>query len=789
MDAAGRHATVGLPATYGGAIVGRERELARLLALVDDDEQRLITVTGRGGVGKSRLALEAAAVVAASDLRDVVWVPLRSIRDPEAVPDELAGALGVRTNGAGATDALARRLQRSATLLVLDDAEHLVAAGPAVSELVGRCPRLTVVVTSQTRLGLADERVLELAPLPVPEDDVSRSPAVDLYLARAAAVADRPDDHLAAVADLCRRLEGLPLAIELAAARAGTLRAADVVARLDEAPLDTLRRGPRDALGRHPDLRTAIAWTVGLLADEERALLYRLAAVPDPFDLDVAMAVHGDRSGAEVVDAVSALVDFHLADPLGDGWFTIPSSIRAYAVHRLDADEGAEAVARFVRWCATRGPRAGDRAEPVLRAGLRLALERGHASEAHRVLDRLGPIWRRTVQRHEHHDLIAATLALPAADVPPAVRARALVWSAALAPPVATGADRDQLARRIGEAERVARMEKDDVLLLLAVSARILASASLGPIEDFSAVLAEARTVAERLGDPRWIARCDLWASMDAQQRGDLEGSIRHARAALLAARELRDDALLAHAASLLVPVRHLRKELVAEVPTLEEMVEPVRRARLIDLEGYLLPMLVDDAVAAGSIAAARRWCTEGLELAADAPAAAMAIPNLLVAAYIAQAAGDDAMAARLYGTLQRSISGFLKTLQPFRRARHDDAVGRLRRTLGPRFDDLARAGAALSRGEAIEEALAFLARDPQTGARRPRPATTRLTRRERDVLRLLADGMTNKEIGARLSLTPKTVMHHTSAIYRKLGVRGRSEAAVWAIHNDRASV
>jgi DNA-binding CsgD family transcriptional regulator len=788
----GRHSiSEGTPAPHRGAFVGRDRELTRLLALVEGGERCLITVTGRGGVGKTRLALEAAASVAATGHRDVVVVPLSSVVDPHVVLDEIADALGVRVSQDSTSDAVARRLQRTATLLVLDNAEHVVAAGPAVNELAGRCPTLTVLVTSQTRLGVAGERVLPLAPLSVPGDDVteprvvSSSPAVELYLLRAGAVSDQADGDLVAVGELCRRLEGLPLAIELAAARARTLRAADVLALLDGVPLDALRCGARDAPARHHDLRSAIACTDALLGDDERALLRHLAVVPAPFDLDVAVAVHGDRPAADVVDALSTLVDFHLVDPLGDGWFAMPATIRAYGAEDPDAAARDGAIDRFVGWCARGAARPGPRSEALLRGGLRLAIESGRSLEAHRLVDVLGRIWERTRRRREHHDLIEAALAMDAVDVPPAVRARALLWSAALAPRSATSVERELLARRIAEAHEVALAGGDDELLLRAVNARLLATAALGPVDDLAAAIAEARAAAERRGDRRWIARCDLWASHDAQQRGDAAASIHHARAALLAARELRDDRILAHASVLLAPVRDLRPELAADVPTLEEMLEPVRRAGLADFEGFLLPMLVDDAVHAGNVDKAVRWCTDGLELAADAPAAVVAIVNLLVAVYVAQALRDDAFAARLYGAIKDDVAGLVAVLQPFRATRHDDAVERLRASLGPRFDEYARAGAALSRRDAVEQALSFLSRHPRPARRRPRAASSRLTPRERDVLDLLAGGMTNKEIGRHLSLTPKTVMHHTTAIYRKLGLRGRSEAAVWAIHND----
>ena len=649
-----------------------------------------------------------------------------------------------------------------------------------------------MVVTSQSRLGVAGERVLPLAPLPVPGHEVTdhielgASAAVELYLVRAEAVADRRDSDLVAVGELCGRLEGLPLAIELAAARAGTLRAADVLVLLDAAPLDTLRHGPRDAPARHHGLRAAIAWTDALLSPDERAALRDLSVVPVPFDLDIAVAVDGDRCVADVVDALSALVDFHLVDPLGDGWFSMPSSIRAYGEEALEAAARDEAVDRFVGGCVGRLARSGPRREVVMRAGLRLAIESGRGLEARRLVDLLGRIWEHTPRRREHHDLIEAALATDAFGVPPPVQARALLWAAALAPRAATSADRELLAVRIAAAHEIAAAGVDDELLLRAINARLLATASLGPTDDRTATLATARAVAERLGDRRWIARCDLWVSHDAQQRGDAAASIEHARAALRAGRELRDDRILAHASVLLAPVRELRPELAAEVPTLEEMLEPVRRAGLTDFEGFLLPMLVDDAVEVGDIDRAVRWCIDGLALAADAPDAVVAIVNLLVAAYVAQALRDDAHAARLYGAIQADAAGFVAVLQPFRAARYEKALARLRASLGPRFDGLARQGAALERAAAIEEALSFL-RQQQRPRSTPRPSssTSRLTPREAEVLELLAGGMSNKEIGGRLGLTPKTVMHHTTAIYRKLSVRGRGEATVWAIHND----
>jgi DNA-binding CsgD family transcriptional regulator len=647
------------------------------------------------------------------------------------------------------------------------------------------------MATSQTKLGLVDERVVGLAPLEVPGEDVSdeatmaRSPAVELYRTRAESVSERDADDVRDVAALCRRLEGLPLAIELAAARARTVPASAALALLDELPLDALRGGPRDAVTRHDDLRGAIAWTDSLLTDDERLLLRRVSVAPSPFDLDLAVAADG-RSPADVLDALSALVDFHLVDPLGDGWFTMPASIRAYASESFDHEDRDAVVDRVVRWCAGERSWTGAREAVALEGALALAVDTGRTDEALLLVDRLGPMWHRARRRQAHHDRIEAVLAMPGDGATSAVRARAVLWSCLIAPPTATSENRELLLARLVESEAIARAEDDHELLLRAIAARFMANAALGDVEDTAAVIAEARVIAERLGDRRWIADCELWASRDAYRRLDLETAIRHALAGLIAGKELRDDRIVGHAAMILAPLRDSRPELAVEVPTLEEVLDPVRRAGLTEIEAYLLPMIVDDAVHAGAIDPAVQWCRDGLEIAAEDPEGVVAQVNLLAAVYVALAVGDEVLAARLYGVVRPGIELVLLAAQAFRTERHDKVVASLQDSLGPRFDELAREGAARTRLQAIEEALAALQRHAPAAAppQQAKPQSTRLSPRERKVLALLAAGMTNKEIGAELSMSPKTVMHHTSAIYRRLGVRGRSEAAFWAANN-----
>ena len=775
-------------------MIGRDHEIPRVLALVEDAQHRLITVTGRGGVGKSSLAFHVARTVSTSGDYAVTVVPLAAVVDPHSVLDEIADVLGVRSSDRAPLDVLERRLHGVPTLLVLDNAEHVVEAGPAVNELVGRCPDLTVVVTSQTRLRVAGEQVVRLNPLPLPGGDIvdpvllATSPAVELYVTRAASVSDRPGEDVTTIAVLCGRLEGLPLAIELAAARADTLGPTEVLALLEDAPLDVLRQGPatrrRDTTISGPRSRgrmrcsrpTSRPCSGTCRSCRTRSTSTRSSRctgisgrptcwMPSPSSSTFTSSTRSPTAGSRCRRR-SEPSRAESSTPRQGTRPWVGSSVGVGDARRVSAQGQS-------RCCAARS---------VLRSRPDASARRTSWSTPSAHIGS-GPACAATTQASSRQCWPCAPPASPRPCEPGRCSGRP-VWPRA----AATSADREQVAQRIAEAERVACVEGDDELLLRSFAARIVATAALGPVDDLAAFVGNARAVAERAGDRRWRARCDLWAGIDAQLRGDLYASAEHGRAALRAAREDRDDRTLAHAAMLLAPIRELVPGLAAEVPTLVEVLAVARRAGLVDLEGFLLPMLVDDAVHAGDVCGAQQWCSEGLELATESPASVVAVVNLVGAMYVASAAGDDAFAARLHGAIQDSVAGLRSTLQPQRAERYDDTLARLRASLGSRFDENTRAGAALSWGEALDEALSFVGRHRLPASPPLCAPTTRLTPREHDVLQFLAAGMTNKEIGVRLQLRPKTVMHHTGAIYRKLGVRGRAEAAVWSIHNDAAA-
>jgi predicted ATPase/class 3 adenylate cyclase/DNA-binding XRE family transcriptional regulator len=365
-------------------LIGREVELAAIGAQLRSGELRLLTLLGPGGTGKTRLALQAAREQL-DQYPDGVWfVDLTPIRDPVLVLPTIARTLGLRESGSEPiADQLRSYMAERALLLLLDNLEQVIDSAPELATLLSAAPELRLLATSREALRLASEQIYAVPPLAAPEERASdplSSPATQLFLARArAARADFTVDTAGAVAiaAICRRLEGLPLAIELAAARIRLLTPPAILERLSR-PLDLLTAGSRDLPTRQQTLRTAIAWSYDLLTEAEQKLFRRLGVFVGGWTLEAAEAVAEEPQAFDLLAALSDKSLVRQADgPTGEARFTMLETIREYALERLMASgEDGETRERHANYCLA----FAEATEPQLKgSGQIIAMERAAA--------------------------------------------------------------------------------------------------------------------------------------------------------------------------------------------------------------------------------------------------------------------------------------------------------------------------------------------------------------------------------------------------------------------------
>jgi len=877
------------------SFVGRQAEMKGIREALADN--RLVTLTGAGGAGKTRLAVQVAAEVA-TDFADGVWyVDLAPITDPEVVPVTVARALGLLDQpGEPTIDLLRRSIRDRRMLMLLDNCEHLLdASADLITGLLSGCPALTLLTTSREPIGVAGEVSWRVPSLSLTDE------AIELFADRARRT--KPDFRVTAanadtVTEICRRLDGLPLAIELAAARVRALSPTELLTSLHDT-FRLLTGGARTAVRRQQTLRASVDWSHALLSEPEQALFRRLAVFYGGFDIDAAQAVGGGER-YQVLDQLTLLVDKSLviADDSPHGTrYRLLETVRQYAQEKLhESREGNDVRIRhrdhYTAMAALLGAQADsdhqrriEQAETELdnlRAAFAWSRESSDTELAMALASALLPLWlSRGLMQEGRNWLVAVLTDADNENVEAsAERAKASVVRVVLESFRAMTVDLDDAERTLAAARELG----DPALVARALTACGLRAAD--DRESSVAYFAEAAALARDSGDSWWLGQTLALESMYALLFGEPVAIPVAAEEALRIADSIGDKFVSRQCRYILGWAQVLRGELTEGLIQLRDVDEECTAARdamfsmitssvraitlayrgqidaartaaevafqrltnLFDaytgivyaasafvqlaagdasgawqtyeaarqytaMDPMLAPMHIWAALAplaCGDLAAARRWAddvvsaTKGWSLAAawasrarveiargefdaaerDAYEALdlaarlkgdLIVPVALDCLAITAAEADNhQLATRLFGAADAAYRRMGMVRFKVLEADDERKIVALREVLGENDFDAAWAeGAALSLGEAVAYA--------QRGrGERKRPSTgwESLTRAELDVVRLVSEGLGNKEVAARLFVSPRTVQAHLTHIYTKLGLTSRVQLA-----------
>jgi predicted ATPase/DNA-binding CsgD family transcriptional regulator len=851
-------------------LVGREQERAAVCGLLRRPEVRLLTLTGTGGIGKTRLGLAVANDLLADYADGVYFVNLAPIGDPALVIPTIAQALDVKeTAGRLLLELLRAFLREKHLLLVLDNFEQVPSAAVQVAELLATCPQLKAVVTSRTVLRVGGEQAFTVPPLAVPDPQclpdvvaLSQYESVALFLQRAQAL--KPEFQLTratapVVAKICARLEGLPLAIELAAARITLLPPQALLSRLGQR-LAVLTTGTRDAPARQQTLRQTIEWSYHLLDESEQRLFRQLSVFVGGCTLQSVEAVCGalgDEAGS-VLDGVASLIDKNLLQQMEqeeEPRFFMLETIREYGLERLAASKEIEATmhahAAYYLQLAEEaaqnwfGPEQKawfdrlEREQDNLRTALHWLPERGAERERVEMALRLGIalwyFWLERFHRSEGRTFLERALAT-SQGVSVAVRAKAL-WVAG------------NLAGWLGDFDRGEMLCQESLALFRQVGDTAgvgRAVFHLGIIGYTRGDFAAARSwfegslaLHEEVGDKEYMSNALFFLACTCIYQGEYTQGRSLAEASLALCRELGDKEGIAATLRLLARERlYFQGDLAKAAVLYKESLELSREIH--DGEGEVLGDLGEVYLSQGNLTMARSLLEESVALLQREDEQTNRAWSLSLLAKLAAVQGDDTTARALYEACLRinkanfmanspwyleglAVASYLEglaavvavqgeltwaahlwgaaealretrgtPLPPVYRADYERSVAASRTHLGEKTFAVAWAqGRTMTPEQALAaQSQAAMPRASLAGPPSVLPARSSalypdgLTAREVEVLRLVAQGLTDAQVAEKLVISPHTVNSHLKAIYGKIGVSSRSAATHYAIEH-----
>ncbi len=793
------------------SFIGRKREIAEILQLLASTH--LISLVGTGGCGKSRIALRVAAELSNQYTGSVYWVELARLIDSTLVPQAVAKVLNVvEQPGNPLMDTLLDLLGDRQMLLVLDNCEHLLGACAQLVEAFAGCPNIKVLATSREPLGVIGETLFPVLPLALPAahlsvDEIRRVESVQLFVERARSILPSfglTPDNAEIVSTICRDLDGIPLAIELASARVSVLNVNQIQERLDRR-LDLLVSTAR-ADERHRTLRAAIDWSYDLLSASERLLLQRLTLFTAGFTLSTAESAcaWGEIQRAEVLDLLSSLVSKSLviAETLqgNEARYRLLETIRQYTQEKLRASgEWVSAHDRyldcFLRLAEEIAPKLREQYQQLwfdwletendnIRAALAWALEQQRIEAGMRIGTALYSFWQTRAYIREGYAWYERFLHQTDERVPLAVHVNALTWSSVMASFLG---DAVTATARGQEAVALCEAAGDEGRPLLAVALIGVASGATAAGDYQTAYTIGERLVElyRELDDPISLGTGIMMQGGMAVLLGKHNMARLLLEESLALARAASDKYRIALTLNYMGDLARSERQVVQAQSTYEESLSILRELGATKELPATLHNLAYACLYQGDIERAHALFYESLEAQRAQANQDGILEGLRGYAALASATGLAAESARLYAAAVANGRGVdSASLWTLEKLEYEHYIGLARARLsGAEFEAEQAKGRALSIEQAIEYALNLpfgLPVPPQKGL----DPSQALTEREREIVALIARSLSNGEIADELVLSKRTVEHHVANILSKLGSTNRVQIVRWAMEN-----